>query len=76
MTTFQAAPVKPKISLDLLQQIDIRVGTIEAVKDIPESKKLVRLTVDFGDHKRNILAGIKQERRIRARLKAGRRFSS
>lgn len=62
MTTFQAAPVKPVISMDLLQQIDIRVGTIETVGDIPESKKLVRLTVDFGDHKRCILAGIKQER--------------
>ncbi|MGD8700727.1 MAG: hypothetical protein PVJ43_15630 [Gemmatimonadales bacterium] len=62
MTTFQAAPVKPTISLDLLQQIDIRVGTIESVEEIPESKKLVRLTVDFGDQRRNILAGIKQER--------------
>ena len=62
MTTFQAAPVKPMISLDLLQQVDVRVGTIESVQNIPESKKLVRLTVDFGDHRRNILAGIKQER--------------
>ncbi len=62
MTTFHAAPVKPTVSLDLLQQIDIRVGTVESVEDIPESKKLVKLTVDFGDHKRNILAGIKQER--------------
>jgi tRNA-binding protein len=26
------------------------------------SEKLVRLTVDFGDHKRRILAGMKQER--------------
>lgn len=62
MTTFQAAPVKPTISVDMLQQIDVRVGTIEVVEDIPESKKLVRLTVNFGDHKRRILAGIKQER--------------
>lgn len=62
MTTFHAAPVKPVVSLDVLQRIDIRVGTIESVEDIPESKKLVRLTVDFGDHKRRILAGIKQER--------------
>jgi tRNA-binding protein len=62
MTTFRAVPVKPTISLDLLQQIDVRVGTVELVEDIPESKKLVRLTVDFGDHKRRILAGIKQER--------------
>jgi tRNA-binding protein len=33
------------------------------VKDIPKSDNLVRLTVDFGDHKRNILADIKQERK-------------
>jgi methionine--tRNA ligase beta chain len=62
MTTFHAAPVKPAISLDLLQQVDVRVGTIEVVEDIPKSRKLVRLTVDFGDHRRRILAGIKQER--------------
>jgi tRNA-binding protein len=62
MTTFRAAPVKPTISFDLLQQVDIRVGTIEAVEAFPGSKKLVRLSVDLGDHKRKILAGIKQER--------------
>ena len=62
MTTFRAAPVKPVISMNVFQQIDIRVGTIESVENVPESKKLVKLTVDFGDHKRTILAGIKQER--------------
>ena len=56
------APVKPIISLDVLEQIDIRVGTIERVEDVPDSEKLVRLTVDFGDFKRTILAGIKAER--------------
>jgi tRNA-binding protein len=29
---------------------------------LPGSDKLVRLTVDFGDHKRKILVGLKQER--------------
>jgi tRNA-binding protein len=29
---------------------------------VPKSSKLVRLTVDFGDHRRRILAGLKQER--------------
>ena len=42
--------------------IDARVGTIESVSDIEGSKKLVRRKVDFGDHKRTILAGMKQER--------------
>ncbi|MBA3320714.1 MAG: tRNA-binding protein [Pyrinomonadaceae bacterium] len=46
----------------MLDQIDVRVGTIEAVEDVAGSKKLVRLCVNFGDHKRNILAGMKGER--------------
>jgi tRNA-binding protein len=57
-----AAPIKPPISYDTFEKIDIRVGTIERVEDIKGADKLVRLVVDFGDHKRTILAGIKQER--------------
>jgi tRNA-binding protein len=56
------APIKPTISYDLLEQVDIRVGTILSVEDVPSSDKLMRLTVDFGDHRRRILAGMKQER--------------
>lgn len=56
------APIKPTISHDLLEQVDIRVGTILSVEDVPGSDKLMRLTVDFGDHRRRILAGIKGER--------------
>ena len=58
----KAAPIKPTISLDVLDRIDVRVGTIELVEDVPGSDKLVKLTVDFGDHKRSILVGMKQER--------------
>lgn len=56
------APVKPQISIEELEKLDIRVGTIESVSELPESKKLMKLTVDFGDHSRTILAGIRQER--------------
>lgn len=56
------APVKPPISPDLLNQIDIRVGTIVAVRDVPNSEKLVALEVSFGDQRRTILAGMKRER--------------
>ena len=56
------APIKETISFDVLERIDVRVGTIERVDDVPGSKKLVRLTVHFGDHHRTILAGLKQER--------------
>jgi len=55
-------PVKPSISLDVLNQIDIRVGTILAVTDVPNSDNLVQLRVSFGDHERSIVAGLKKER--------------
>ena len=58
----EPAPVKPNIAIEDLEKLDIRVGTIESVDDVPGSKKLVKLVVDFGDHARTILAGIKQER--------------
>ena len=58
----QIAPIKPTITMDVLESIDIRVGTITVVEDVPRSEKLVKLTVDFGDHTRTILAGMKQER--------------
>ena len=54
--------IKPTISFGEFEKIDIRIGTIERVDDIKGSNKLVRLIVEFGDHKRNILAGIKEER--------------
>ncbi len=56
------APIKPIVSYDVFDKIDIRVGTIESVQDVQGSDKLVRLIVDFGDHKRKILVGMKQER--------------
>src|ERR1019366_4392148 len=46
------AQVKPPISAELLDQIDIRVGTIESVSEVANSEKLVTLRVNFGDHVR------------------------
>jgi tRNA-binding protein len=56
------APIKPEISHEIFSSVDIRVGTIQRVEDLPHSDKLVRLVVSFGDHTRNILTGIKKER--------------
>jgi tRNA-binding protein len=61
-TIMTPAPIKPLISTGELDKIDIRVGTILAVEDVPHSEKLVRLRVDFGDHTRSILVGMKKER--------------
>ncbi len=56
------APLKPVVSKEVLEQIDIRVGAIIAVNDVEGSDKLVALRVDFGDHERTIVAGLKTER--------------
>ena len=59
---FKQAEIKSPITIADLDKIDIRVGRIVSVEDVSGSDKLVRLVVDFGDHQRNILAGMKQER--------------
>ena len=59
---FKPAAIKPTISFAELDRIDIRAGTIISIEDVDGSDKLLKLTVDFGDHQRSILAGMKQER--------------
>jgi tRNA-binding protein len=56
------APIKPEITLADLARIDIRVGTIRSVEDVPGADKLVQLRVSFGDHERTIVSGMKAER--------------
>jgi len=56
------APIKEPITFEEFEKLDIRVGTITAVSEVKKSNKLMKLTVDFGDHTRSILAGIKKER--------------
>ena len=62
MADFAPVPIKPTVGIAALEALDIRVGTIERVEEIPRSDKLMKLTVNFGDHSRTILAGIKKER--------------
>ena len=62
MSEFTPAPIKPVVAFAALDALDIRVGTIQKVEEVPRSEKLMKLTVSFGDHTRSILAGIKKER--------------
>ena len=57
---FRPAPVRHEHAAP--DSLDVRVGTIEAVDTISGSRKLMKLTVNFGDHRRTIVAGIRQER--------------
>jgi tRNA-binding protein len=56
------AAIKPQITLNQLDAIDVRVGTVLSVEDVPGADKLVALRVSFGDHERTIVAGLKTER--------------
>jgi tRNA-binding protein len=62
MPPFMPAPRKPPISISVLDTIDIRLGTIQSIDAVAGSTKLVKLAVTFGDHTRQILAGMKRER--------------
>lgn len=55
-------PIKELIDFNDIAKIDIRVGTIESLEDVENSKKLVKLQVNFGDFNRQILVGMKGER--------------
>lgn len=58
----QPAPIKDIVDFEHLERLDIRVGTITSVANVEGSRKLVAMTVDFGDHRRTIVAGLRQER--------------
>lgn len=60
--SIETAPIKPTITIDDLDKIDVRVGRIVAVDDVEGSKKLIKMTVDFGSFTRTILSGMKEER--------------
>lgn len=62
MSQMTPAPVKPSITMEVLDRIDVRVGTIDLVEDVSGSDRLVKLIVDFGGERRTILAGMKKER--------------
>ena len=62
MDNFILKPIKDVISFKDFSRIDIRIGEIEEVEDMPKSNTLVKLVVNFGDHSRVVIAGLKQER--------------
>ena len=49
--------IKPEITLDTLNKVDLRVATVVHAEAMPRAKKLLKLEVDIGK-KRTIVAGI------------------
>jgi methionyl-tRNA synthetase len=53
-----AAPDTPQIAIDDFVKIDLRVAQVVVAERIPKADKLLRLEVDLGYEKRQILSGI------------------
>ena len=53
-------PIEAQISIDDFSRIDLRVARIEAAANVEGADKLIQLTLDIGDEKRQVFAGIKQ----------------
>lgn len=53
-------PLKKTINYDDFSKVDLRVGTVLEAENVPKSKKLLKLIVDIGIEKRQIVAGIAQ----------------
>jgi methionyl-tRNA synthetase len=56
-----AAPHAPLISIDDFAKVDLRVAQVLVAERVPKADKLLRLEVDLGYEKRQILAGIAQQ---------------
>jgi methionyl-tRNA synthetase len=54
------APTSPEITIDDFVKVDLRVAQILVAERVPKADKLLRLEVDLGYEKRQILAGIAQ----------------
>ncbi len=52
------AAVDNTISIEDFMKVDLRVGKILSCERIPKSKKLLKMEVDLGFEKRQILAGM------------------
>jgi methionyl-tRNA synthetase len=53
-----AWPMEQRISIDEFMKIDLRVAKVTAAERVPNSKKLVKLSIDLGTEQRTLVAGI------------------
>jgi methionyl-tRNA synthetase len=55
---FEGVPLSPQISIDDFVKVDLRVATVIEAEKVKGADKLLRLIVDVGFEKRQIVAGI------------------
>ena len=59
---------KPTITYDDFAKLDLSIGVVTAVEDLPDSRKLLKFTVDIGGETRTILGGFKRAYEDKAAL--------
>lgn len=59
-TTHEPLPEEPRISIDDFAKVEVKVGTVLSAENVPETEKLMRLSVDFAEETgpRQIISGI------------------
>jgi methionyl-tRNA synthetase len=56
-----AEPLAPECTIDEFAKVDLRVARVIAAEDVPEAKKLLKLTLSLGgDTTKTVFAGIKE----------------
>ncbi len=55
---FPDFPKLPEIEFSDFEKLEMTVGRVLECEPVPKSSKLLRFTLDMGDHKRQILSGI------------------
>ncbi len=53
--------VRPGIEYDDFARLDLRIGTVEVAERVPKSDKLLRLEVDLGFERRQVVAGVAEQ---------------
>ena len=51
-------PLKPEIDIDTFGKTDLRVGIVLACEKVPKTSKLLKLQIDLGTERRQIVSGI------------------
>jgi len=49
-----------EITFDYFEKVDLRVGKVIEAEAVPQSKKLLKMQVDFGTEKRQCIAGLQK----------------
>ncbi len=57
----EVEPVKPQVDIEDFVKVDLRIAKVLACEKVKKSKKLLKLSIDLGNEKRTVVAGIAEQ---------------